>query len=198
MSFKVSDSSIYLHLADFLLSLSSFLKGSEEVTNLILSELKMISQSLIKVLLIPSYFDLKKENILSNAEEFNKFRNEYIVLYQNMYHFKSMKEFIAISLDSLFLNIVKNPKGVGLNEIELPCFLTLSLSSCFKEEDALFVGKLMDYIFAIEISLIDSELILLQYHEILIKYIPYYIADNNKIEKVLNIYMGAKYYSSLL
>lgn len=129
------------------------------------------------------------------SEEFSKFRSEYIVIYQNLFCLKSLKEYLIQILENFF-NSISNPNNVNLklNEIELPFFLLLNLQHSLKDEsDNILVSRVLKCVFQFNYAKIESELILQTFHEILNRYISFYMNDMSLMEYVVNVYMGNKY-----
>jgi len=129
------------------------------------------------------------------SEEFSKFRSEYIVIYQNLFCLKALKEYLIQILENFFQSI-SNPNNVNLklNEIELPFFLLLNLQHSLKDEsDNLLVSRVLKCVFQFNYTKIESELILQTFHEILNRYISFYMNDMSLMEYVVNVYMGNKY-----
>jgi len=129
------------------------------------------------------------------SEEFSKFRSEYIVIYQNLFCLKALKEYLILILENFFQSI-SNPNNVNLklNEIELPFFLLLNLQHSLKDEsDNLLVSRVLKCVFQFNYTKIESELILQTFHEILNRYISFYMNDMSLMEYVVNVYMGNKY-----
>jgi hypothetical protein len=128
------------------------------------------------------------------SEEFSKFRSEYIVIYQNLFCLKALKEYLIQILENFFQSI-SNPNNVNLklNEIELPFFLLLNLQHSLKDEsDNLLVSRVLKCVFQFNYTKIESELILQTFHEILNRYISFYMNDMSLMEYVVNVYMGNK------
>ena len=128
------------------------------------------------------------------SEEFSKFRSEYIVVYQNLFCLKALKEYLIQLLETFFLSI-SNPNNlnVKLNEIELPFYLLLNLQHSLKDEsDNILVSRVLKCVFQFNYTKIESELILQTFHEILNRYISFYMNDMNLMEYVVNVYMGNK------
>lgn len=128
------------------------------------------------------------------SEEFSKFRSEYIVVYQNLFCLKALKEYLIQLLETFFLSI-SNPNNLNLklNEIELPFYLLLNLQHSLKDEsDNILVSRVLKCVFQFNYTKIESELILQTFHEILNRYISFYMNDMNLMEYVVNVYMGNK------
>lgn len=144
--------------------------------------------------MIPSYIDLKNESALTHSEEFSKFRLEYIVVYQNLFCLKPLKEFLISILENFFIrnnNAINS--GIRLNELELPFYLLLNLQHSLKDEaDNTLVSRVLKCVFQFNYSKLDSELILQTFHEILNRYISFYMSDTSLMEYVVNVYMGNK------
>lgn len=87
----------------------------------------------------------------------------------------------------------ENNNNLRLNEIELPFFLLLNLQHSLKDDtDNSYVSRVLKCFFQFNYSKIDSELILQTFHEILNRYISFYMSDNSLMEYVVNVYMGNK------
>ena len=129
------------------------------------------------------------------SEEFSKFRSEYIVVYQNLFCLKPLKEYLIQLLESFFQSI-SNPSNTNLklNEIELPFFLLLNLQHSLKDEsNNLLVSRVLKCVFQFNYTKIESEIILQTFHELLNRYISFYMNDMSIMEYVVNVYMGNKY-----
>ena len=123
-----------------------------------------------------------------------KFRAEYIVVYQNLFCLKPLKEYLIQILENFFVSINSNNNtNLKLNEVELPFFLLLNLQHSLKDEaDNQLVSKVLKCVFQFNYTKLDSEVILQTFHEILNRYISFYMNDTNLMEYVVNLYMGNK------
>ena len=115
-------------------------------------------------------------------------------MFQNIFCLKPLKEYLITILENFFLMICnENNNNLRLNEIELPFFLLLNLQHSLKDDtDNSYVSRVLKCFFQFNYSKIDSELILQTFHEILNRYISFYMSDNSLMEYVVNVYMGNK------
>jgi len=137
--------------------------------------------------------DIKYENNIKEEDEYFNFRKEYQILYQNIFSIKSMGELVIQSLCHKFDYIKLNMDKCSYYDLELPLFLMNCLHQARKDQNETNLLKI-PFFQALEINFpqVDSEIVLLQYHDLLSRYIQYYMADHNILKFVIDIYLGDK------
>jgi len=144
--------------------------------------------------MIPYTIDIKHEINIKEEDEYFNFRKDYQVVYQNMFNINCLVEFIIDSLLNKFTKIEKIPK-IKLQEVELPLFLLNTLHQANQGKNLTDVNLLKTpFLKALEVNFMnfDSEIVILQFHEMLIKFINFYISDEGYLKIIMGIYLGEK------
>jgi len=143
--------------------------------------------------MIPMILDMKWENSVKEEEEFYNFRKEYQIVYQNLFGLKMLTGFMISSIGQRLVKIQNEMSSIKHQEVELPLFLMTTLHQARKDQNE--TNLLRNVFFkALEIDFIrfDSEVILLQYHELINKYIQFYLTEEHLLKVIMNIYLGEK------
>lgn len=145
--------------------------------------------------MIPENIDITYDNNVKEEDEYFNFRKEYQNIYQNLFNVPCIVEYILNSLNNQFSKLKqKNNNGNKIHEIELPLFLINTLHQV-QGKNVTDINLLkVPFYSALEINFIafDSEIIILAYHEMLQKFINFYISDENYLKIVMGIYLGEK------
>ena len=144
--------------------------------------------------MIPKSIEIKYEINIKEEDDFFNFRKDYSVIYQNFFNVSTVVEYILNSISDKFTKIKEN-KMNSHQQIELPLFLLNSLHQVNQNKNQTDINLLKAPFFkALEINFIsyESEVIVLEYHEMLSKYINFYLADENSLKIVMGIYLGER------
>jgi hypothetical protein len=145
-----------------------------------------------KRLIIPEYIDIKQEIGFKEEDEYCTFRNEYKTVFQNLFTVNCLIDFI-FSLLYENINQIKSNNLKKIHGVELPLFLINSLyeTKLMKNpNDTSPLKKLFFYALEINFMAFESEVIIIQYHDMLTKYLQFYICDENYLKIVIDIYLG--------
>ncbi len=143
--------------------------------------------------MFPEGIDLRYENSIKEEDEFFNFRKEYQVIYQNLFKMNCLIDYIINSLN-IQINRIKQTNKVSYQEIELPLFLLITLHQVPNKQQK-DINLLKEPFFnALQINFIGykSEVVIMQYHEMLKTYIQFYIGDESSLKIVIEIYLGEK------
>ena len=143
--------------------------------------------------MIPNYMDIKYENNIKEENEYFAFRSEFQALYQNIFTIKSMSVIVIGSINKRFEVIKNNLTKCNNNELELPLFFMNLLHVSRKDPSETELFKIPFYkSLEIPFTNVSSEIVLLQYHEFLSRYLNFYMTDKTAVKLVIDIYLSDK------
>jgi hypothetical protein len=142
-------------------------------------------------LIIPSEYDLSKE--LSDDDEFVFFRKDFTTILLKLVSIPYIKELFVNNINTKFENILKGQVN-NHYEMELALYLLnilqVSLNNNEYENDN--IKKALGYLFTINFTEINSDIILLLYYETLHRYQIVILANHEALIHVIKTFLGSR------
>lgn len=179
------------HQIDFLVAVINLIKKFPESIDWFQSSLIKILLITQEVLIIPKCVNITQDRIYRKNEDLKTFRKDFLNIYQNLFNLKSLKDKMMSDVLSM-MDSIKSGLVKDANEIELALFLISNIDNTGSMEADEFKLNVVNFLFTIDFTSVNSETILLLYLESLIKHLPVYLNNNQMVDIVAKLLVGEK------
>jgi hypothetical protein len=189
-SAKNYDYKTAIQLHDFLTEFPAFLKTNSNICNLLKEILIPLAQSIENNLIIPKGYDLNIE--LNEEDDFCNFRKDFTTILLRLVGISYIKEHFVGNIITRFEGVVGGQASPC--EMELALYLLFNLQSTIQnhEYENELVKKAVNYLFSINFSEVNSDMILLLYFETLLKYQVIILPNYEVLIYVIRLFLSQK------